>query len=118
GADRNTTGTGGPRKKSHLQCRSSGTVPRLRRCRKKWGRPAMPSAAYFRRQADICLRLSLIASDEEVSNRLIVMAGEYAAKADTADPPPASERTALPDLAGKQAALRLGSHASEPSAEC
>jgi len=78
----------------------------------------MPSAAYFRRQADICLRLSLIASDEEVSNRLIVMAGEYAAKADTADPPPASERTALPDLEGKQAALRLGSNASEPSAEC
>jgi hypothetical protein len=42
----------------------------------------MPSAAYFRRQADICLRLSLISSDEEVSNRLIIMAREYAAKAD------------------------------------
>jgi hypothetical protein len=34
----------------------------------------MPSAAYFRRQADICLRLSLISSDGEVSNRLIIMA--------------------------------------------
>lgn len=40
----------------------------------------MPSAAYFRRQADICLRLAVIASDEEVSNRLIMMAREYAAK--------------------------------------
>ena len=39
----------------------------------------MPSAEYFRRQADICLRLSLIASDEEVSSRLIVMAREYMA---------------------------------------
>jgi len=83
----------------------------------------MPSAAYFRRQADICLRLSLIASDEEVSNRLIIMAQEYAAKADAlkeaaADPPPASERTALPDLEENQAGLRLGPHAPEPSAEC
>jgi hypothetical protein len=42
----------------------------------------MPSAAYFRRQADICLRLALIASDEEVSNRLIMMAREYTAKGD------------------------------------
>src|SRR5262249_28839547 len=70
--------------------------------KKTWGRPAMPSAAYFRRQADICLRLSLISSDEEVSNRLIIMAREYAAKADVlateADPPLAAERTALPDV--------------------
>jgi hypothetical protein len=42
----------------------------------------MPSAAYFRRQADICLRLSLIASDEEVSNRLIAMARGYVASAE------------------------------------
>ena len=41
----------------------------------------MPSVAYFRRQADICFRLALIASDEEVSNRLIIMAQEYTAKA-------------------------------------
>jgi hypothetical protein len=34
----------------------------------------MLSAEYFRRQADICVRLSLIASDDEVSNRLITMA--------------------------------------------
>ena len=60
----------------------------------------MPSAAYFRRQADICLRLSLIASDEEVSNRLIIMAREYATKADAiaikeADATSAAERTAF-----------------------
>src|SRR5712691_5258585 len=40
---------------------------------------AMPSAAYFRRQADICLRLSLISSDDEVSSRLIAMARDYLA---------------------------------------
>jgi hypothetical protein len=42
----------------------------------------MPSAEYFRRQADICVRLSLIASDDEVSNRLVNMAREYKAKGD------------------------------------
>jgi len=87
--------------------------------KKTWGRPAMPSAAYFRRQADICLRLSLISSDGEVSNRLIIMAKEYATKADAleeaaADPPPAG----VPDLAGNQAGLRLGPHPPEPPAEC
>src|SRR4030081_2828922 len=46
------------------------------------GVSAMPSSAYFRRQADICLRLSLIASDEEVSSRLITMSREYLAKSD------------------------------------
>ena len=42
----------------------------------------MPNSEYFRRQADICLRLSLIASDDEVSNRLITMARSYMAKSD------------------------------------
>jgi hypothetical protein len=83
----------------------------------------MPSAAYFRRQADICLRLSLISSDQEVSNRLIIMAREYGAKADAmkeaaADSPPAGEQTALPDLAGNQAGLGLGLNPPEPPAEC
>jgi hypothetical protein len=45
----------------------------------------MPSAAYFRRQADICLRLSLIASDDNVSSRLITMAREYMATSDALD---------------------------------
>jgi hypothetical protein len=49
---------------------------------KKLGVSAMPSSAYFRRQADICLRLSLIASDDEVANRLITMSREYLAKSD------------------------------------
>jgi hypothetical protein len=42
----------------------------------------MPSPEYFRRQADICVRLSVIASDDEVSNRLVNMAREYKAKGD------------------------------------
>jgi hypothetical protein len=43
----------------------------------------MPSTEYFRRQSDICLRLSMIASSEEVANLLIAMAQDYHAKADT-----------------------------------
>src|SRR5258708_30576868 len=75
---------------------------------KTGGRPAMPSAAYFRRQADICLRLSLISSAGEVSNRLIIMATEYATKADAleeaaADAPPAGDRTPSPPLPGNHA---------------
>lgn len=72
----------------------------------------MPSSAYFHRQADICLRLALIASDEEVSNRLIMMAREYTAKGaalsgqSSGDAPPGvhplasreTEETALPSL--------------------
>jgi hypothetical protein len=87
--------------------------------KKTWGRPAMPSAAYFRRQADICLRLSLISSDQEVSNRLIIMAREYAAKADAlqeapADAPPAADQTALRE----DVALSLAPNAPESPAEC
>jgi hypothetical protein len=78
----------------------------------------MPSAAYFRRQADICLRLAVIASDEEVSNRLIMMAREYTAKGAAltrqsgagappgADPPAPAETerdTALPNGADSAA---------------
>jgi len=48
----------------------------------------MPSCEYFLRQADICLRLSLVASDEQVSNRLIAMAQEYKAKAAAVEPGP------------------------------
>jgi hypothetical protein len=63
----------------------------------------MPSAAYFRRQADICLRLSLIASDDTVSNRLITMAREYMATSQTlerengTDSPSTAHETASPD---------------------
>jgi hypothetical protein len=82
----------------------------------------MPSAAYFRRQADVCLRLSLISSDEEVSNRLIIMAREYAAKADVlkeaAADPPSADRTALPDVGRDDAALSVALNAPEPPAEC
>jgi hypothetical protein len=43
---------------------------------------SMPTSEYFRRQADLCLRLSLIASDEVVSTLLIAMSRDYQAKAD------------------------------------
>jgi hypothetical protein len=42
----------------------------------------MPSSEYFRRQADLCLRLSLVASDEVVSTLLIAMAENYTAQAE------------------------------------
>ena len=83
----------------------------------------MPSAAYFRRQADICLRLSLISSDQEVSNRLIIMAREYAAKADAlqeapADAPPAADQTALQDIGRDDVALSSAPDVPESPAEC
>ena len=51
---------------------------------------AMPSSEYFSRQADICLRLSLIASDDEVASQLIAMAQAYRAKAAAVERTPAS----------------------------
>jgi hypothetical protein len=64
----------------------------------------MPSAAYFRRQADICLRLSLIASDDNVSNRLVTMAREYMATSETLE----RERGAGPSAAADPSALSEG----------
>ena len=78
----------------------------------------MPNPEYFRRQADICLRLSLIASDDEVSNRLITMARSYMAKGDALerDAPADGSTGGHPDLDGR--ALR--SHGGAPSgpADC
>src|SRR4029078_1258830 len=42
-----------------------------------WGCPRMPSAAYLRRQADICLRLAAIASDEAASSRFLAVDQDY-----------------------------------------
>jgi hypothetical protein len=82
----------------------------------------MPTAAYFRRQADICFRLALIASDEEVSNRLIVMAQEYTAKGDAlakkADPSPAAERATLLDIGPDDAPLAWSSNIPDPARDC
>jgi hypothetical protein len=55
----------------------------------------MPTPEYFHRQADICLRLSLIASDDEVSSRLIVMAQDYKAKAGAVE---AESKSPLPAM--------------------
>ena len=61
----------------------------------------MPSAAYFRRQADICLRLSLIASDDAISTRLVTMAKEYLATGEALE---RQGEPATPYLVGDSAA--------------
>jgi hypothetical protein len=57
----------------------------------------MPSAGYLRRQADICLRLALIASDEEASGRLLAIYHDYKAKADAMDAEVPEDAMAHPD---------------------
>jgi hypothetical protein len=82
----------------------------------------MPSAAYFRRQADICLRLALIASDEEVSNRLIMMVREYTTKGDAlagrVDPPPGADRRASAESGREEAALPPAPNGADSAADC
>jgi len=41
----------------------------------------MPSAEYFQKQAEICLKLSLAANSPEITSRLISMAADYKHKA-------------------------------------
>jgi len=41
----------------------------------------MPSAEYFQKQAEICLKLSLTANSPEITSRLISMAADYKHKA-------------------------------------
>lgn len=65
-----------------------------------WGPRPMPNPEYFRRQADICLRLSLIASDDEVSNRLITMARSYMAKGDALERDAAADGQVMADRNG------------------
>ena len=79
----------------------------------------MPSAAYLRRQADICLRLAAIASDEAASSRLLAIHQDYTAKADAMEaggeapqdamtPPGASTR--------RKTRLRRGLVSEQPNA--
>jgi hypothetical protein len=83
----------------------------------------MPGVAYFRRQADICFRLALIASDEEVSNRLIMMAKEYTAKGDTlakqagADVSARVGPAAFPGMEEADPVLNLAPNVPDPSAD-
>jgi hypothetical protein len=73
----------------------------------------MPRAAYFRRQADICLRLSLIASDDMVSKRLVAMARDYMATSQALEPaaavpaPILADRFVAAGTGGGQAAVGL-----------
>jgi hypothetical protein len=93
------------------------------RCRRKLGVPAMPSVAYFRRQADICFRLALIASDEEVSNRLIMMAKEYTTKGDAlakqagADASATVDPAAFPGMEEDDPVLNLPPNGPDSSAD-
>lgn len=63
----------------------------------------MPSAAYFRRQADICLRLSLVTSDDATSARLVTMAKEYLATGEALDKQP---EAGPPDLVDPDTSTR------------
>jgi hypothetical protein len=45
----------------------------------------MPSSEYFRKQAEICLKLSLAANSREIATRLVAMAVGYNNKADLDD---------------------------------
>ena len=59
----------------------------------------MPSAAirrradYFRRQADTCLRLSLVVGDDEMALRLIAKARDYKLQADALEMPEVVAKT-------------------------
>jgi hypothetical protein len=44
----------------------------------------MASAEYYRRQAETCLRMSLLSSDLDETKRLLEMAEQYKAKAEKA----------------------------------
>jgi hypothetical protein len=79
----------------------------------------MPSAAYFRRQADICLRLSLVTSDDATSARLVTMAKEYLATSEALDKQP---ETGPSDLADPETTTRedipdFAGEARRPTAE-
>jgi hypothetical protein len=50
---------------------------------------------YFRRQADICLRLSLVTSSEEGRYQMIAKAWEYTAKADAIKAREAESKSSL-----------------------
>ncbi len=47
----------------------------------------MASAEYYRRQAETCLRMSLLSSDIDETKRLLEMAEQYKAKAEKAASP-------------------------------
>jgi hypothetical protein len=80
----------------------------------------MPSADYFRRQADICVRLSLATSDPEISSRLVMMAEEYklrAAEAEAQSPPTEpSDLIARPKSQAGTAVVQQQQQQQQPSA--
>ena len=71
----------------------------------------MPSAAYLRRQADICLRLAAIASDEAASSRLLAIHQDYTAKADAMEAGGDAPQDAMTSPGAAQNAGKHGSGA-------
>ncbi len=56
----------------------------------------MASAEYYRRQAETCLRMSLLSSDLDETKRLLEMAEQYKARAEKAACPDAKPPTRPP----------------------
>jgi hypothetical protein len=50
----------------------------------------MPSSEYFRRQSDLCLRLAMLSTEDEVTRRLLAMAETYKTKAKERDRRPST----------------------------
>ncbi len=65
----------------------------------------MPSSGYLRRQADLCLRLALIASDHQASRRLLAIHQDYKAKADAIE-----AETGSPSAAARHAPAPPATH--------
>jgi hypothetical protein len=55
----------------------------------------MVSADYYRRQADVCVRLSLAHGDEVISDKLLILAKAYMAETDDMS---RSAQAAMPGL--------------------
>jgi hypothetical protein len=81
----------------------------------------MLSAAYFRRQADICVRLSLITSDEAVSTKLLAMANDYMATSEALEPrkpaPPSLDQDKATGSPAIPAPLQVTPGAPDPCAD-
>jgi hypothetical protein len=56
----------------------------------------MVSSAYYRRQADVCLQLAMIAADQRVGCWLVELAKKYSAKADRSGAESNAESNEMP----------------------
>jgi hypothetical protein len=72
----------------------------------------MPSCAYLRRQAALCLRIAAAVENPRVAAELVVMADDFSVKADDVDP--SLDSTSLDSTSLGGASRRL---TGEPAAE-